>query len=99
MSRLSENPREKLMLVLPMEDMEQESNFSDDPLMDLMNEFSAFESDDVSEPILVVAPPVVHNGLKDDQAWLALGKQLDGLRDGLQRLHYYLSDVDDNLRR
>ena len=87
MSRLSGNPREKLMLVLPLEEMEQESNVSDDPLMDLMNEFSAFESDDVSEPILVVAPPVVHSGLKDDQAWLALGKQLDGLRDGLQRLH------------
>lgn len=99
MSRLVENTREKLMLVLPTEELSQENQLSDDPLLDLMNEFSSFESSDSASPIVVVAPPVVHSGLKDDQAWQALGRQLDGLRDGLQRLHYYLSDVDDNLRR
>lgn len=100
MSRLAENGREKLMLVMPIPElMQQEEQLSDDPLMDLMNEFSAFDSEESSSPIVVVAPPVVHTGLKEDQAWVALGRQLDGLRDGLQRLHYYLSDVDDNLRR
>lgn len=88
------------MLVMPLaQDFSQEEQLSDDPMMDLMNEFSAFETEEGSAPVVIVAPPVVHSGLKEDQAWVALGRQLDGLRDGLQRLHYYLSDVDDNLRR
>lgn len=87
------------MLVVPPQDFQEEQNLSDDPLMDLMNEFAHFDESETVSTAIVVAPPTVHQAQKEDQAWVTLGRQLDGLRDGLQRLHYYLADVDDNLRR
>jgi len=103
MSGLLENvTREKLMLVLPQEQQaDSEDIVSDDPLMDLMNEFSAYEVAELeaNKKAIITAPEKVTVGLREDVAWVTLGHQLEGLRDGLQRLHYYLSDVDDNLRR
>ena len=98
MSVSEQNTRERLSLVMPVVPLMEEETTSDDPLMDLMNEFSAYETAESQEGVLVT-PPLVHTQHKDGEAWVALGRQLDGLRDGLQRLHFYLSDVDDNLRR
>jgi len=47
----------------------------------------------------VVTPPVVAANMKDEQMWMALDGQLGSLREELQRLHYYLADVDDSIRR
>lgn len=98
MDRLEINTREKLTLVMPVVPLMEEEGISEDPLMDLMTEFSAYESEGPTEEVMLT-PPMVHEGLREGEAWVALGRQLDGLRDGLQRLHFYLSDVDDNLRR
>lgn len=98
MSRLSEIHRERLSLVPAPEVFFGNAAVSDDPLMDLMDEFKAFEGADGVESMMV-SPPRVHMAQREDQAWVTLERQLDGLRDGLRRLNYYLTDVDDNLRR
>jgi hypothetical protein len=99
MSRLQEfGTIEKLTLVRPMV-MPEESTAGDDPLADLLNEFQEYELPETDLTALIVAPPKVALTQKDDQMWLTLGDQLGSLRDGIQRLHFYLSDVDDSVRR
>ncbi len=90
------------MLVLPLEDVAApDEALSDDPLHDLMTEFSAFEAAAEAEAtqLELARPAVVTADMREDFAWVALERQLMGLKDGLNRLHFYLSDVDDNLRR
>ncbi len=99
MSRLQEfGTIEKLTLVRPMV-MPEESIAGDDPLADLLNEFQEYELPEADLTALVVAPPKVAMTSSDDQMWLTLNGQLGSLRDGIQRLHFYLSDVDDSVRR
>ncbi len=72
---------------------------SDDPLKDLMEEFRAFEGTETVAVTLPETPATVTMAMREDHAWVALEKQLDGLRGTLRRLNHYLADVDDNLRR
>ena len=81
-------------MVLP-----EELSAGDDPLADLLNEFQEYELPETDLTALIVAPPKVALSASDDQMWLTLGGQLGSLREGLQRLHFYLSDVDDSVRR
>jgi hypothetical protein len=70
----------------------------DDPLNDLLTEFQEYELPETTAPV-IVTPPLVAASMKDEQMWLALDGQMSSLREGLQRLHFYLTDVDDSVRR
>jgi hypothetical protein len=98
MSLLSEVHRERLTLITAPEVLLGSAVVSDDPLRDLMDEFKPYEGAAETES-LIATPAMVHMGQREDQAWVTLERQLDGLRNGLRRLNYYLTDVDDNLRR
>ena len=99
MSRLLESGQnEKLKLIKPAA-LPPELSKGDDPIADLLNEFQDYELDDVDPITLVVAPPTVALNQRDDQMWMTLGNQLGSLREGLQRLNFYLSDVDESVRR
>ncbi len=98
MSLLSEIHRERLSLVPAPEVFFGTPVVSDDPLADLMDEFKSFEGSEEAERLLAT-PPMVQMAQREDLAWVTLERQLDGLRDGLRRLSFYLTDVDDNLRR
>lgn len=101
MSQLAENTREKLTLVmLPVEEVLRRPEVSEDPLHDLMTEFSAFEAVRAEEEFdSWRAPSRIGLDQREDFAWVTLEKQLAGLADVFQRIHYYLTDVDDSLRR
>ncbi len=89
---------EKLSLLKPsMVEFEMEE--SEDPLENLLNEFSEFESLDELELPTIVTPPTVKACQREDQMLHTLEGQLNGLREGLERLRFYLSDVDDSIRR
>jgi hypothetical protein len=96
MSRLSEIQRDRLSLVPAL--FADAPVISEDPLKDLLEEFRAFESAE-AVATLPETPATVSMAMREDHAWVALEKQLDGLRGTLRRLNYYLADVDDNLRR
>ncbi len=100
MSRMFEaGPFEKLTLVSPLATA-YELQEGDDPVHDLLNEFQDYEFSETIDPLsLIAAPPKVSLEQREEQMWLTLDQQLGSLREGLQRLHYYLSDVDDSVRR
>jgi hypothetical protein len=89
---------EKLSLLKPSM-MNFEVEGSEDPLENLLNEFSEFSSVDEMKMTTIVTPPTVQAGQREDQMLHTLEGQLNGLREGLERLRYYLSDVDDSIRR
>jgi hypothetical protein len=99
MSRLQEiESREKLMLV-PASFREVPKR-GDDPLADLLNEFNDYDCLDTEEPAaIVITPPKVAPGQREDQMMVTLDNQLSALREGLQRMRFYLSDVDNSLQR
>ncbi|MBY0515498.1 MAG: hypothetical protein K2P81_01220 [Bacteriovoracaceae bacterium] len=89
---------EKLSLLKPSM-VEFEVEESEDPLENLLNEFSEFDSLEELELVGVVTPPTVKAHQREDQMMHTLEGQLNGLREGLERLRFYLSDVDDSIRR
>lgn len=99
MSRLLEiESREKLTLV-PASFMEVPKR-GDDPLADLLNEFNDYDYLETQEgQTVMVTPPKVALGQREDQMMVTLDNQLSALREGLQRMRFYLSDVDNSLQR
>lgn len=99
MSRLLEiESREKLTLV-PASFMEIPKR-GDDPLADLLNEFNDYDYLDTEAPeAVIITPPKVALGQREDQMMVTLDNQLSALREGLQRMRFYLSDVDNSLQR
>jgi hypothetical protein len=71
----------------------------DDPLEALLGEMDGLEDDELETVTFVStkAIPMAHMGQSVDQIALTLEAQLDGLRDGLDRLRYYLGDVQDTV--
>ncbi|MFP5492391.1 MAG: hypothetical protein ACLGG0_12875 [Bacteriovoracia bacterium] len=99
MSRMLEiESREKLTLV-PASFMEIPKR-GDDPLADLLNEFNDYDylESEVAEPT-IITPPTVALAQREDQMMVTLDNQLSALREGLQRMRFYLSDVDNSLQR
>jgi hypothetical protein len=102
MSRLLdtiERPQ-KLSLIGAMEfdSQEVEVEKTDDPLANLLNEFTEYE---LPEEIIpeIQTPTQVQLSTRDDRILMTLQGQLGFLRESLTRMHFYLTDVDDSIRR
>lgn len=90
--------RLSLIGALDFDSTEVEVEKIDDPLANLLNEFSDYELPEEVAPV-IQTPPQVQLSTRDDQVLLTLQGQLGFLRESLTRMHFYLTDVDDSIRR
>lgn len=70
----------------------------DDPLADLLSEFDDYDlPEEVELPLPRPAPAVLKQ--REDQMMFTLNNQLGALRESLTRTKFYLSDVENSLKR
>lgn len=95
--------QEKALKLVPVEaifDINQEAEvLSDDPLMDLMNEFSGLEIKTADTEYMMSQKIQVTSEMSDEQMWLTLNNQLRGMTESVNRLRYFLTEIDDSVRR
>ena len=73
---------------------------SDDPLMDLMTEFSGYELVAGSSPLSISTQGLlVKEEMSDEQIFLTLKNQLRGVSESVNRLRFFLTEIDDSIRR
>ena len=87
------------MFALNASSLMNTNELSEDPLEALLSEMNGLDDDELEEAVFVCTKliPTAHMGQSVDQIAMTLEAQLDGLRDGLDRLRYYLGDVQDTV--
>lgn len=90
-----------LMLIENDDSLELDATaFSDDPMRDLLEEFSSHDFEkDLAGTKAKARPHQVAESASIDRSWYMLNKQMDFLKENLMRLNTYLTDLDDNFRR